>query len=141
MTALYIKNDGPRIAATNYWESGYARAGIFYISVNASTFRLLVPSVRRNTLADMRTAHEVVISRGPWPAAGRQDAIELMFEDGSDVPFALHVGTEQIDRLPLASDVGREVRCTVWTAGPVEALSLPAYYRIVERLPCMEPRK
>jgi hypothetical protein len=84
----------------------------------------------------MRSARKVIVSRGPWPAAGKSDAIEVLFDDGSENPYALHFGTEQVDR--LLADAGREARCTVWTAGPCLRLALPAYYRRVARLPCLQ---
>jgi hypothetical protein len=34
----------------------------------------------------MRTAREVIISRGPWPAQRRTNAIEILFDDGSASP-------------------------------------------------------
>ena len=74
-----------------------------------------------------------------WPTANRADAIEVLFDDGSDNPYAIHIGTEQIDRLPLDANVGQQVMCTVWTRGPNLALSLPARYRLSERLPDLRP--
>jgi hypothetical protein len=140
MAMLEIHNDGPAIVASNYWETEFARAGAVFLSVNAGAFRLLLPDAQKSGLADMRTASEVFISRGPWPDRGRSDAIELFFDDGSDNPFCLHFGTEQIDRMPLDSDVGRECVCSVWTRGPKLELSLPALYRLSERLPDLRPR-
>jgi hypothetical protein len=137
---LTIQSDGPRIISTNYWESEPARAGAFFVSTNSGTFRLLLPSQLEASLAAMRTAKEVIISRGPWPHAHRADALELLFEDNSDTPFALHVGIEQVDRMPLDTDAGRQCMCTVWTAGPTQRLVRPAHYRRVTGLPCLAPR-
>src|SRR3990167_2306796 len=124
---LTIENDGPRIVRTNYWSSEHAARGAFYVSVNAGAFRVLVPEAVRDVVAEMRTAKEVVISRGPWPAERRDDALELLFDDGSASPFALHIGVEQIDRLPSAQDDGRsDLRCPAWMRGigdePIMAL-------------------
>lgn len=83
------------------------------------------------------------MSRGPWPAAGKQDAMEVLFEDGTDTPFAIQFGLEQCDRLPLDSDQGRELLLTVWVCRdgkPELARSRPAWYRLVKRLPCLRPR-
>ena len=88
----------------------------------------------------METATEVLVSRGPWPEQGRNDAIEVLFDDGSQSPFALLCGMEQVDRLPLDADAGRQLVCTVWTEGPRLRLTLPAYYRRVPRLPDLSPR-
>jgi hypothetical protein len=56
------------------------------------------------------------------------------------IHFACHFGTEQIDRMPLDSDVGQECVCSVWTRGPKFELSLPALYRLSERLPDLRSR-
>jgi len=137
---LRIENDGPRIRATNYWESEAAGRGYAYVSVNAGTFRLLLPPALETALADMATAREIVISRGPWTDAGKADGLEILFDDGSSSPYALHLSIEQIDRVPLDADAGRQVVCTVWTLGPKLALSRPAYYRRVPRIPWVKAR-
>ena len=139
MTTLRIRNDGPAIVASDYWDSEYATAGAVYLSVNAGAFRLMMPDNQIDALADMRTGKLVIISRGPWPAQRRADAIEVLFDDGTDNPYALHIGTEQIDRLPLDANVGQPVMFSVWTRGPKVQLALPALYRLSERLPDLRP--
>jgi hypothetical protein len=139
-TMLTISNDGQEIIASNYWQSEYARRGHIYLSVNAGAFRLLLPPFLEEAIRDMGAGREVVVSRGPWPDQKRADAIEVIFEDGSDSPFVLHFGIEQIDRLPAKADEGRrDLRCTVWTSGAVKRLSLPAAYRRVKAIPCLDP--
>jgi hypothetical protein len=136
---LVIENDGSEIVSTNYWDTEYARKGQLYVSVNAGAFRLLLPPALEPALTDMRTAREVIVSRGPWPGK-KPDAFELLFEDGSDAPYTLHFGAEQIDRAPAKIDEGRDgLLCTVWTAGLVKALTLPAAYRRVAKIPCLQP--
>lgn len=138
---LMIENSGPEICSTNYWDTEYARGGVLYVSVNAGAFRLLLPPALEPALMDMRTAREVIISRGPWPGK-KPDAFELLFEDGSDAPYTLQFGAEQIDRAPAKIDEGRDgLLCTVWTAGLVNALTLPAAYRRVAKIPCLQPFK
>jgi hypothetical protein len=136
---LSIENDGQNISASNYWDTNYARNGYFFLSFNAGAARLLMPPSHRPVLRDMRTASEVIISRGPWPDQLRADAIELMFEDGSTAPFALHFGLEQVDRLLTAEDEGKPLAFTAWARGPIKTLALPARYRRVANIPCMEP--
>lgn len=141
---MIITNHGPLIEASDYWESEYAARGVVYLSVNAGAFRLLLPDVLKPLLLDdMRSAREVVVSRGPWPEQGRDDALELLFDDGSTAPFSLHMGLEQVDRLPLDSDAGKQWIASVWTAPrrgrPQKALERKAYYRRVDRLPCLRP--
>ena len=96
---LRIRNDGPRIVSTNFWNLPEAAAGSL-LSTNAATFRLLVPDSQRGSLADMTTAPIAVVSRGCWTAVGRSDGIEILFDDGTDSPFALWLSVESCDRLP-----------------------------------------
>jgi hypothetical protein len=134
---LSIQNNGPEITATNYWKSPYAVNGAVFLSINAKCFRVLLPAALEQSLADMRTAREVVVSRGPWHEHGRADAIELLFEDCGPNPFVMLFGKDQIDNFPLDRDHGRlDLTCSVWTIGPVKAMELPAKYRIVKKLPC-----
>lgn len=141
---LTIENHGPLILSSNFWQTDAARAGKFYLSTNAGAFRLLIPRAHEAVLAEMRTACEVIVSRNPWPAERLADALEVLFEDGSDSPFALHLSLESADRVPLDEDQGRELVFTAWTTPrrgkPHKALERPAWYRRVAKLPCLEPR-
>lgn len=139
MTLLAIRNDGPEIAETNYFGTAQARAGYVYLSTNAGCFRLLIPGrILPDMLREISAAQEVIVSRGPWPERGRPDALEIMFEDGTDAPYALHIGTEQTDRIPEEGDQGKPWTFTVW--GPAgKALTLPCRYRLVPRIPWMQP--
>jgi hypothetical protein len=83
-------------------------------------------------------ASEVIITRGPWPPHA-PDALEVMFEDGSDAPYAYHIAPPMLDRVPPTSEAGRALTCTVWTSGPTCQLTLPARLRVAETLPHMRP--
>lgn len=140
MIEIYSK--GAEVVSTNYWRTEHAEKGYFYLSLNAGCFRLLVPEPNRAMLTEMRTAREVIVSRGPWPEQGRTDALEILFEDGTNRPFALHLGVEQVDRLPLATDVDKpgqppRWKFAAWTPEGNQ-LELPCRYRIVSRIPCLE---
>lgn len=143
--ALTITNDGPAIRASNYWTSEYAARGAVYVSLNARAIRILVPDLLAEQLvAETRGSKYVILSRGPWPDQRRDDAIELLWEDGSSSPFALHVGVEQVDRLPAKDDEGRtDLQCTLWVRGadgaPSCAATWPARYRRVREIPALEP--
>jgi hypothetical protein len=115
---LVIDNDGPRIVSTNYFETGLAKAGKILVSCNASAFRVLVPPSREACLADMKTALGVAVSRGTWPAIGRPEVCEVLFDDGSEGPFALHLSVESFDRLPTPANVAGAWTCSVWTRSP-----------------------
>ncbi len=142
MQQLQIKNQGQEIIATNFWETEHALRGVFYLSINAGAFRLLVPEVNGSTIAEFRTAKDVIISRGPWKAEGGRDALEILFDDGTDDPFAIHLDVRQVDRMPASTDAGRKVLFTAWTKGrdkPVRVYTHDCYYRIVPELPWLKP--
>jgi hypothetical protein len=137
---LIISNDGPRIVETNFWETRFDRDGLMYLSINARALRLLLPRNLEEYLADMASAKLVILSRPRNPG---KYAMEILFDDGTDSPFALHLDTPQIDRLPPPEDDGRaDLECTVWTQPrrgvPHEALRRPAAYRVVPRLPWLK---
>ena len=135
---LEIRNQGQAITSTNYWDSDHAKAGYFYLSWNAGAARLLIPDNQKVALREMKTAHEVIISRGPWSDQGGRDALELLFEDGSDNPYSLLLVAEQCDRLIPATDQGGGFVVTAWTRGGVKG-RWPGKYRVVPALPCLEP--
>src|SRR4030042_411330 len=111
---LTVENDGQAIVSTNYWQSDYAKRGFFYLTINAGAFRLLVPPSREGELADMLTASEVIVSRGPWPEHGKHDALELLFEDYSDSPYSLHITSDQVDRTPPGAARPQTFVFAVW---------------------------
>jgi hypothetical protein len=113
---ISIVNHGPLVRETNYWTSPLAEAGKVFVSVNAGAIRVLLPPQHYALLADMRAAKECVLSRGPWPETGIREAVELMWDDGSRSPFALHLTREAFDMLPGRPEPGREWVCSVWTA-------------------------
>ncbi len=69
----------------------------------------MMPDALRGEIKEMETVKEVIISRGPWPEMKRDEAFEILFEDGSDNPYVLHIGKEQIDRLPAKTDDGKKI--------------------------------
>jgi hypothetical protein len=136
---ITIENDGPEIISTNYWTTPHAQRGYYHLSINAGAFRLLVPDSQLRNIEEWRSAREVIISRGPWPGAGKSDALEILFEDDTDNPYAIHLVVEQVDRLPLPTDMdvpGQPHRWqfSVWTKSG-KTLQLPARYRIVAKIP------
>jgi len=135
---LTIVNRGQAIESTNYWDTEHAQAGLFYLTWNAGAGRLLVPDPQKAAVREMRTAQYVIVSRGPWPDQGGRDALELLFEDGSDSPYCLHLSAEQTDRLLPETDQGGGFVITVWTRGG-QKLRLPGKYRTVDVIPCLQP--
>lgn len=139
MTArLHIRNEGQAIVETNYFDTRNAQAGYLFVSWNAGAARILLPETQIALLREMRTGKHVIISRGPLDG---RDALELLFEDGSDAPFAAHVLMEQTDRSLPETDQGGGLVVTVWSrhGGQLrERLRLPGKYRTVESLPCLD---
>jgi hypothetical protein len=89
-------------------------------------------------LGDMRAATECVLSRGPWPEGGAADAVELLWDDGSASPLALHLTARSFDLLPAQPEQGREWLLSVWTNEhdvPHKALERICHRRRSARLP------
>jgi len=140
---LIIENNGQEITESNFWGSEQERAGAFYLSINAGAFRLLLPQQHETILAELETAKEVIITRGPWPDAGQTNAMEILFDDGSDSPFSIHLGANQVDRWPLPEDAGRMFMFSVWVLRnnkPHCASHGDCYYRTAPRLPWLKSR-
>lgn len=134
-------NHGPLIVSSTYWGSAIEEAGKIWISANAGAIRVMVPRVMRRIIEDMRTAKYVICSRGPWPDQGREDAMELLFDDETDSPFSLHVGPESVDLFPGDPGANQWI-CSVWDLKknkPHKALERPCHWRRVEKIPCLKP--
>lgn len=151
---ITVENHGPLILRSNYWDSELALAGKLWCSVNAGAIRVLLPPQLYGYLTDMRAAKECVLSRGPWPTGVYRDAqtivalhdhldgIEIMWDDGSDSPYALHLTPASFDLLPAEPDAGREWILTVWTkkdSSPHKALERRCYWRRVPQIPWLKP--
>lgn len=119
---IEISNDGPEIVSTNYWQSEHAERGLLYLSANAGAWRLLVPSAASDMIAEMRTGKSVTIEPS-IQVPGR--CWDVVFEDGSDSPFAVAIDKQQVDR---KMEPGACI-LSVWTrAGKV--LELPCTIKI-----------
>lgn len=138
-----IQNHGPLILSSNYWELPEAVAGKFLVSLNAGAFRLLIPANQEGLIPELQTAKGVAISRGPWPAQGLADAFEVLFDDGTSSPYALHCTPESFDRLPTAENVAGEWIFTAWTqprrGKPRCVLERPCRYRLSPKIPDLRP--
>lgn len=144
MSLIEVHNHGPLILSSNYWNSDLAEAGKVFVSVNAGAIRVLLPPSRYGDLSEMRTGNECVLSRGPWPEAYVKEAIEIMWDDGSDSPFALHLTPESFDMLPGEPEPGREWICSTWVAKdgkPHKSMERICHWRRAAKLPCLEPWK
>ena len=139
---IVVENHGPLILSSNFWGSDYEAAGKLYVSLNAGAVRVLVPRSQRAVIEEMRPAREVVLSRGPWPERGLAEAVELLFDDGSDNPFALHLSPESFDLLPGEPEPGRSWVLTVWDekkGRPHQCLQRACHWRQWTRFLASEP--
>jgi len=105
---ITVANNGPDIASTNYWQTEHAARGLCYLAANAGVLRLLVPDAAASLLAEMKTGRSVTIE----PSISAHGAVDIVFEDGTDAPFALTLDRRQSDR---AITVGK-CKFAVWTS-------------------------
>ena len=132
---IQIENRGGEIVSTNYWTSEYARSGLYFVSINAGTVRLLVPAAMEPTLSDMKTAKQIVLTRGIYEG---RDSVEIMFDDRSDNPFVIFLEVRQFDRVWPAREDGRRCAFLIYTAkGKVWTEN--CYLRRIDKLPLMTP--
>ena len=141
---ITIANDGPEITDTNYWQHPYAARGLFFLSTNAGCLRLLVPGAHLGLVRDMtKDVREVVLTRGKME--GKDDVVEIMFEDGSDSPFALHLDPGQLDRRWTKQDEGSQCTFAIYTQGGGKIGKVATFDRCflrrMARLPHMKPWK
>jgi len=135
---LMIENDGQLIKKTNYFESELARAGKFFLSMNAGAFRLLIPESLENAIKnEIKLAKSFIIVRGPWHQMHIKDALELIFDDKSDEPFSLQLTEKSLDRWPNAGDEGKEFVLTIWVKGLKTILNTRIKYKRVSEIPCV----
>ena len=135
-----VANAGGDITATNYWDTPFAKAGGMYLTVNAGCFRLLLPEGSESVIREIDAVGEVVISRGPSDLG---DAIELLFDDDSGSPFAIHLSAAQTDRPFSAEHEAKRWVFTAWVhrrGKPHKSVTKPCWVRLVDRIPCLAPR-
>jgi len=136
---LEIHNDEGDIVDTNYWDSEWAKRGLFYLSGNAGTFRLLVPPNFRSSINRMRRgAKHVVVSAGLMDGC---KCIEWLFEDDSDNRIGIVIEDRAFDRRFSQDDTRKEWKASVWdhqNGRPVKRFELPVFCRHVPYLPCRQ---
>lgn len=116
-----ISNNGSELTSTNYWDSEHGRAGLCYLSGNAGAWRLLVPDALEHAIPEMLTGRSVTIEA----SIVERQAWDIVFEDGSQSPFALTLDRRMSDRRMKA---GR-CRISVWTRHG-KAMELPCRIRV-----------
>lgn len=90
---ITFANNGKDIIKTNYWEHKNAVKGEFFLSFNAGCFRLLVPNKQEHLIDEMKTGYFIEIQRD-------HDAIVIIFDDNTDMPFTITMDYRQADSFP-----------------------------------------
>lgn len=132
---LDIINLESDIVKTNYFDSEYAENGYFYLSTNAGCVRLLIPDNQKDLLKELKGVAYVILSRGPWIQKDVSDAIELLFEDFSDSPYAIHMTIQQCDMLPEGEG---DWTLALWVRSG-KTREFPLKCRKVEEIPYLRP--
>ena len=136
---LVLQNDGEKLKSTNFWESQEASWGLFFLSWQDGTGRLLIPDTRLAVLRDMRAARTVTVSRGRVPDGWEiRDALDLLFEDDTPASYVIRLGIEQTDRMPAEQRQNEGIVITAWTRCGYQG-RWPGRYRVVEQLPDLMP--
>lgn len=87
-----IRLQGGRVASTTYWQTLGARNGMTYLQWSPRGAHLLVPRSCMTHTLDMLICRQVVVSVGRMAEFENcGDVYEVMFDDGSDAPFAIHL--------------------------------------------------
>ena len=81
---------------TNYWSTNWATEGAIYGVINKKTLHLLLPlnelyggATLEETVSEMRTGRKVIISPD-------ESGYDLIFDDGTETPFGIHLHKEAI---------------------------------------------
>jgi hypothetical protein len=142
MSEIVTTNEGPLIVDSTYWGSDYDRADKLFASVNAGTIRILFPQALHQLAKECQGAEYVILSRGPRRDKDLADAVEIMWEDHSDAPFALHLSPTSFDQLPAEPPAGQQWRLAVWElveGQPHLACEHACHWRRVPHLPWLKP--
>jgi hypothetical protein len=133
---ITVSNDGPHVIATNYFDTPQAQQGFLYASWNAGALRLLLPDNQTHALAEMRSARNVVVTKGHHAAAGRE-LFEILFDDDTDEPFMVLLDPNNSDRQVGRESHGKPLSVHVYTRTGC-AGSWRGQFRLAP-LPCLKP--
>jgi hypothetical protein len=128
---LRIVNDGAEILETNYFQLTTCK---FFLSVNARSYRLLIPEMIESSINEMKSCEYAIISYA-------DNAYEILFEDHTDNPYQMQSDIRATDRIPLKSEMpcSENLILSVWISPARKVLELPARIRRVKSLPYCRP--
>lgn len=91
-TILTIENDGVEIKSTNYWNTVFSESGLYFLSANAGSLRMLVPSGNRPKVVEhlkeisntkLATIEASVVKKEHWIWSLRTVLTTLFFSASS----------------------------------------------------------
>lgn len=112
---MHIKNNGPLISSTSYWDSEQANAGYAYLSFNAGAARMLIPNSMKEFFDDTATATRVSLQTVGAALAGLN---HLVFEDDSPDPYFVSLDARQMDRTLPVGSVGQWIPLLIYSDAP-----------------------
>lgn len=133
-----IVNNGPQIVETDYFDSVLAKEGMVFLSWNLDVARLLIPDSQLAMVDEMKTAEYAILSSGRWFERQGIDALELLFEDHTDSPFALQFASSQCDLEYYDAIDKREFPLAVMTRSGVQFVCY-VICRRAKVIPCLSP--
>jgi hypothetical protein len=136
-TFITITNHGATITSTTYWGSSLEKKGLFYLTSNAGTLRLLMPRSEESLLREMQTAREIVLTCGRYK--NKDNTVELLFDDTSDSPFCLWLDPAQVDRVWTELDESAPRPLVVYTYPGKVVWQTTCHLRHEWLLPHMQP--
>ena len=83
----------------DYWDSEMAKCGVLHVSATADCIKILIPDSQIDMIPLMLEGERITLSRGPCPGGGKAPVFEIVFDDYSDNPLSLLVGSEPGDTL------------------------------------------
>lgn len=121
----------------DYFASDWDKNGFLYVCVRPEVFCLLVPEALAGIVDDVDGTKFVIVSSGYW-AEQKRNGIEILFEDLSDTPYALHLIAEQADPIPKQDAGKKDLTFQIITKDGTKK-ELPARYRVVGEIPYLQP--
>lgn len=140
---LLIKNEGPEIVGTNFWKTEHAKAGMFHLSTNAGTIRLLIPTQWEDRfLPEIIECDYVIVSVGQCSYGRNTMCVEMIFERSDKDPLYLILESDQCSMVPGDPSPG-EWKFSAWHLNPnngeAEKISeKEAKWRAVAEIPCLQ---
>jgi len=126
--------DGSKIK-TNYFETAQAKCGLIQMISMNSIFHLLLPSNITMFINEMKTGKHCIISYLP-SAAKDEIGLELFFDDDTEYPFCIELGSCQCTPIMIGDGNMYTPRTLkVWNSKCEEKLSMTAFLRKVEHIP------